>query len=359
MKRANRLNNMPPYPFARWSAHIRAAQARGMDVIRLDMGNPDLPPSDEVIEALCLSARHPDHHGYPGFRGLPAMREAVAGYYERRFGVTLAPETEVVLLIGSKEGIIHIAMAHLDPGDLALVPDPGYAPYTLGTAMAGAEVLTFPLLPERGFLPDLDSIPAAAADKAVLMWLNYPNNPTGATASLEFLARAVDFARRHDLLLCHDAPYADVAYDGYVAPSLLQVPGAAEVAIIDSGVFRPLQEAAVQALSTHPKWIAARNQVYRKRLDIILGRLAELDMAGTLPRAALYIWARVPPGWRSEPFALALLERTGVAIAPGSFFGPAGEGYVRISATAPTKRVEEAMGRFGRSAKSIRALDPS
>ena len=394
MKRANRLTNMPPYPFARWSAHIRAAQAQGMDVIRLDIGNPDLPPSDEVLEALCRSARHPDHHGYPGYRGLLAMREAVVGYYERRFGVTLDPETQVVPLIGSKEGIINVAMAHLDPGDLALVPDPGYAPYMLGAAMAGAEAYTFPLLPERGFLPDLDTIPAGVVDRAVLMWLNYPNNPTGATASLEFLAQAVDFARRHDLLLCHDAPYADVAYDGYVAPSLLQVPGATEVAIeinslsktynmagwrigmavgnsdalaslaqvksnMDSGIFRPLQEAAVQALSTDAEWIAARNQVYRERLDITLDGLGKLGLAGTLPRATLYIWAQVPPGWDSEPFALALLEQTGVAIAPGSFFGPAGEGYVRISVTAPTGRVREAMERLGRSAKSIRFLDSS
>jgi LL-diaminopimelate aminotransferase len=314
---------------------------------------------------------------------LLALREAVAEYYARRFGVTLDPETQVVPLIGSKEGIINVAMAHLDPGDLALVPDPGYAPYTMGTAMAGAEAYTFPLLPERGFLPDLDSIPDGVLDKAVLMWLNYPNNPTGATASLEFLARAVDFARRHNLLLCHDAPYADVVYDDYLAPSLLQVPGAAEVAIelnslsktynmagwrigmavgnsdalaalaqiksnMDSGIFRPLQEAAVQALSTDPEWITARNQVYRERLDIILDGLGKLDMAGTLPRATLYIWAQVPPGWRSEPFALALLEQTGVAIAPGPFFGPAGEGYVRISATAPTERVEEAMERLER-----------
>jgi LL-diaminopimelate aminotransferase len=316
------------------------------------------------------------------------MREAVAGYYERRFGVTLDPETEVVPLIGSKEGIINIAMAHLDPGDLALVPDPGYAPYILGTGMAGAEAYMFPLLPERGFLPDLDRIPADVVDRAVLMWLNYPNNPTGATASIEFLARAVDFARRHGLLLCHDAPYADVVYDGYAAPSLLQVPGAAEVAIevnslsktynmagwrigmavgnakalaalaqvksnMDSGIFRPLQEAAVQALSTDPEWIAARNQIYRERLDIILDGLEKLGMAGMFPRAALYVWAQVPPGWRSEPFALALLEQTGVAIAPGSFFGLAGEGYVRVSVTAPTERVEEAMDRLGRAADTL------
>jgi LL-diaminopimelate aminotransferase len=239
-------------------------------------------------------------------------------------------------------------------------------------------------LPERGFLPDLDAIPAEVADRAALIWLNYPNNPTGATGSLEFLAQAVDFARRHDLLLCHDAPYCDVTYGGYVAPSLLQVDGASEVAVevnslsktynmagwrvgmavgngdvlaalaqiksnMDSGIFRPLQDAAVQALSTDPEWIVERNEVYRERLEIVLEGLGVVGMGASLPRATLYIWARVPPGWGSEPFALAMLEQTGVAIAPGSFFGPAGEGYVRISVTAPTVRVREAMERLGQS----------
>ena len=389
MKRSNRLLSMPPYPFARWAGHVEAARQRDVDVIRLDIGNPDMPPPDGVVEALCRSARQPDHHGYPGYRGLPALREAIASYYERRFGVSLDPETQVVPLIGSKEGIVNVALACLDPGDLALVPDPGYAPYTMGTILAGAEVYTFPLLPERGFRPDLDAIPADVADRAVLIWLNYPNNPTGAVAGLEFFARAVDFARRYGLLLCHDAPYCDVTYDGYVAPSLLQVDGAAEVAVefnslsktcnmagwrvgmavgnsdalaslaqvksnVDSGIFRPLQEAAIRALSADPEWLSARNKVYRERLDIILEGLKAVGMEASRPRATLYAWARipepakgqVPPEWESEQFALALLEQTGVAVAPGPFFGPAGEGYVRISVTAPTERIQEAMERL-------------
>jgi len=391
VKRATRLTNIPPYPFARWAGHVAAARQQGVDVIRLDIGNPDMPPPDEVIEALCQSAHHPDHHGYPGYRGLPALREAIVRYYKRRFGVALDPDTQVVPLIGSKEGIVNLALACLDPGDLVLVPDPGYAPYRMGTALASAEAYMFPLLSERGFLPDLEAIPAAVADRAVMMWLNYPNNPTGGTADLAFFARAVDYARRHDLLLCHDAPYCDVTYDGYVAPSLLQVDGAADVAVefnslsktanmagwrvgmavgnadalaslaqlksnVDSGLFHPLQEATIRALSFDPEWLTARNRVYQERLEIVLAGLDAAGMAAPRPRAALYVWARipepggrkVPAGWTSETFALKLLEQTGVAITPGSFFGPGGEGYVRISVTAPTARLREAMQRLRR-----------
>ena len=382
MKRARRLMNIPPYPFARWAGHVEAARQQGVDVIRLDVGNPDMPPPDEVVGALCHSALQPDFHGYPGYRGLPALREAVAGYYERRFSVTLDPDTQVVPLIGSKEGIVNVALACLDPGDLVLVPDPGYAPYTRGVVMAGAEVCTFPLLPERDFLPDLDGIPPDVADKAVLLWLNYPNNPTGATADLDFFAQAVDFARCHNLLLCHDAPYCDVTYEGYLAPSLLQIDGALEVAVefnslsktynmagwrvgmavgnsdalaalaqvksnVDSGLFRPLQEAAIRALSVGPEWLAARNEVYRERLEIIVEALDAVGIEASCPRATLYAWVRIPEGrTSSEDLALALLKRTGIAVAPGSFFGPAGEGYLRFSATAPTERVREAMERF-------------
>ncbi len=381
MKPAKRLSNVPPYPFARWAAHIKAAREKGLEVIRLDMGNPDMPPPNEVIEALCQSARQPDHHGYPGFRGITALREAIASYYARRFDVALDPETQVVPLIGSKEGIVNMALASLDPGDIALVPDPGYAPYTMATLLAGAQVHTFPLQQERGFLPDLDAIPADVADRAVLMWLNYPNNPTGATADLDFYAQAVEFARQHNLLLCHDAPYSDVTYDGYVAPSLLQVDGASEVAVefnslsktfnmagwrmgmavgnaevlallariksnVDSGIFRPLQEAAVRALSVNPETIPARNAIYRERLVILLEGLKAIGIGAPLPQATLYIWAEVPSGWTSEAFALSLLDETGISVAPGSFFGPAGEGYIRVSVTAPTEQVREAKDRL-------------
>ncbi|MCP4541790.1 MAG: aminotransferase class I/II-fold pyridoxal phosphate-dependent enzyme [Chloroflexi bacterium] len=386
MKRASRLQNIPPYHFARWAARVQDIQRQGVDVIRLDVGNPDMPPSDEVIDALCQSAHRPDYHGYPGYRGSPALLNAITEYYERRFDVLLDPQSQIVPLVGSKGGIILIALALLDSGDVTLIPDPGYAPYASGTTLAGAQVYNFPLLAERDFLPDFDAIPSAVADKAVLMWLNYPNNPTGATADLEFFAQAVEFAQRHDLLICHDAPYCDVTYDGYVAPSILQVDGASKVAVefnslsktcnmagwrvgmavgnvdalaslaqlksnLNSGIFRPLQEAGARALSVAPEWFSTRNEVYRERLGLIVDGLNAAGMGVPCPRATLYVWTRIPSGWASsEEFALALLEQAGVSVAPGSFFGPAGEGYVRIAATAPTEQVRKAMERLCRFA---------
>jgi LL-diaminopimelate aminotransferase len=352
-----------------------------LDVIRLDIGNPDLPPPETVTEALCEAAHDPAFHGYPGYRGIAALREAIAGYYARRFGVTLDPEAQVVPLIGSKEGIVNLALACLDPGDVALVPDVSYAPYAMGTILAGAEVHTFRLRPERGFLPDLDAFPPDVLERAVLMWLNYPNNPTGATADLDFFAQAVEFARRHELLLCHDAPYCDVTYEGYAAPSILQVEGAADVAVefnslsktfnmagwrvgmavgnaealaalaqiksnIDSGIFRPLQEAAVRALAIDEAWIEARNARYRARMDLVMEGLAAAGLAAAPPRATLYAWVQVPAGTDAETFARELLTQTGVSVAPGPFFGLGGEGYVRVSVTAPAARVQTAMERL-------------
>ncbi|NLE46449.1 MAG: aminotransferase class I/II-fold pyridoxal phosphate-dependent enzyme [Chloroflexi bacterium] len=382
MKPARRLLDIPSYPFARLSALVAQAQGRGIDVIRLDIGNPDLPPAPAVLDTLCRSVGNASHHGYSHHRGLRELRQAIADYYQRRFGVTLDPETQVIPLLGSKEGIVHMAQAVLDPGDVALVPDPGYAPYAMGAALAGAESYPLPLLPERGFLPDLNAVPEDIASGARLLWLNYPNNPTGATADLDFFADALDFARRHDILLCHDAPYCDVTYNGYIAPSILQIPGAIDTAIefnslsktynmagwrvgmavgnteavsalgqvksnVDSGIFRPVQDAAITALSTNFNWIVARNQVYEERLRCVFATLQSLGMATTPPQATLYAWARVPAGWETaESFARDLLDHTGVVVAPGSFFGPAGEGYVRLSVTAPTRQLQEAMKRL-------------
>jgi LL-diaminopimelate aminotransferase len=381
MKRATRLRNMPVYPFARWGREIARMPATGRDVIRLDMGNPDLPPPEPVVEALCQAARRPDRHGYAGYGGIAALREAIAAYYARRFDVALDPGSQVLPLIGSKEGIVNLALACLDPGDVVLVPDPGYAPYTMGASLAGAQVYTFPLSPERGFLPDLGAIPAPVAERAVLMWLNYPNNPTGGTADLDFMAEAVAWAQRHDLLLCHDAPYVDVTYDQYTAPSLLQVPGAAEVAVefnslsktwnmagwrvgmavgnaealaalahvksnVDTGIFNPIQEAAAQALSLDPQWIAERNEIYRERLELLVEGVQSWRVPVQAPKATLYLWTRVPGGETSEAFALRMARETSVVVAPGSFFGPAGEGFLRLSATAATAQVREAVRRM-------------
>jgi len=395
MKSSRRLAHLPSYPFARWADYVARYRPDDLEVIRLDIGNPDMAPPSRVIETLCRSARRAEHHGYPGYRGLPTLRQAIADYYERRFGVSLDPETEVVPLIGSKEGLINLSLACLDPGDLALVPDPGYAPYLRGAILAGAEAHTIPLPPERGFLPDLDTIPSHVADEATLMWLNYPNNPTGATADLDFLAEAVEFARCHDLLLCHDAPYADVTYDGYRAPSVLQIPGASRVAVefnslskmvnmagwrigmavgnnralealvrvksnIDSGIFHPLQQAAIEALSVDDDWVADRNATYRGRLELLADGLRQIGLEASRPKATLYLWIRIADGfggdgstcWTSEGFAKALFQETAIAVAPGSFFGNAGEGFIRVSATAPTAQIEEARRR-------LCALNPS
>jgi LL-diaminopimelate aminotransferase len=380
MKKAKRLLNLPPYPFARWASEVSRVRGGGTDVIRLDIGNPDLAPHEAVVETLCASAREAGHHGYSDYRGLPSLRRAAAAYYARRFGVSLDPEREVVPLIGSKEGIVNLALACLDPGDLVLVPDPGYAPYTMGAMLVGAEVVTLPLLAENDFLPDLDAVPDSVASRAALMWLNYPNNPTGAVADLGFLTEAVAFARRYNILLCYDAPYCDVTFDGYVSPSVLQVEGARDVAVefnslsktynmagwrmgmavgnaevlsalsqvksnVDSGMFHPLQEAAIEALSVDGAWIAARNAIYRERLQIMVEGLAALGLDATLPRAGLYLWVAVPVGETAEGYARYWLEAAGVAVAPGSFFGPVGDGYIRLSATAPTAQIREAMAR--------------
>ncbi|MGC9467388.1 MAG: aminotransferase class I/II-fold pyridoxal phosphate-dependent enzyme [Anaerolineae bacterium] len=381
MKIAKRLTHLPPYPFARWATEVRQTQGAGVDVIRLDIGNPDLMPPDPVIDTLCASAREADHHGYAGYRGLPTLRQAIADYYQRRFAVELDPDCEVVPLIGSKEGIVNLALACLDPGDVVLVPDPGYAPYTMGAMLAGADVVTFPLLASRGFAPDLEAIPASVARKATMVWLNYPNNPTGAVVDRAFLEEAVAFARRWDLLLCHDAPYCDLTYDGYVAPSVLEVAGARDVAIefnslsktynmagwrmgmavgnpevltalaqvksnVDSGMFHSMQEAAVRALSMDRDWIERRNLIYKERLTLLADGLSSVGLAAAVPRAALYLWVALPSGVDEEVFARRWLTEAGVAVAPGSFFGASGKGYIRVSATAPTPRIREAVRRI-------------
>jgi len=372
---------MPDYPFARWGEKVRVVRSRGVDVIRLDIGNPDLPPPDEVVDALCSSARQSSHHGYPGYRGIPALQEGITAYYARRFGVNLDPMTEVVPLLGSKEGIVHLSLAILDPGDLVLVPDPAYPSYAMGAVIAGAEAYRFPLLPKRGFLPNLNAIPTDIADMAKMIWLNYPNNPTAATADLEFFAEAIAFARKHDILLCHDAPYCNVIYGDDMPPSILQVPGASEVTVefnslsktynmagwrvgmavgnrdaleslflvksnVDSGQFLPVQEAAVRALETPDEWIEERNKIYQTRRKIALAGLAALGWDVVASLATLYLWAQIPAGQDSEGLATKLLNEAGVSVAPGSFFGKGGERYVRVSLTSPKERITEAFERI-------------
>jgi LL-diaminopimelate aminotransferase len=381
MNIADRIKNLPPYPFASLGRRIRELNERGRDVIRLDIGSPDLPPPDFAIEAMYRSAQDASHHGYSGFYGTPELRQAVATYYERRFGVELDPDREVTSLIGSKEGIVNVALAFVDPGELVLVPDPGYLPYSMGALLAGGKPRHFPLPAERDYLPDLDEIPVDVADSACILWLNYPNNPTGAIAPLAFFERAVDFARRYDLLICHDNPYCDVTFDGYMSPSILQVAGAKEVALefnsvsktynmagwrvgmavgsavavealartktnIDSGIFRPIQDAAVAVLNGDQAWLDERNEIYRERRDLILETLRSIGIRARKPEASLYIWAEIPSGWTSVEFAGHLLEEAGISITSGTVFGPGGEGFVRISLGMSTDRILEAMDRL-------------
>lgn len=383
MRIANRVGGLPPYVFAQVGRRIRELVKEGRDIIRLDIGSPDLPPPDFIIDALYQSVKDPAHHGYGGYYGTPELRKAIAVYYKNRFGVTLDPEKEVTPLIGSKEGIANVALAFVDPGETVLVPDPGYPTYALGTLLAGGATVSMPLLAESGYLPDLDAIPPAVAQSAKIMWLNYPNNPTGAVASLEFFERAVAFARRYDVLICHDNPYCDIVFDGYTAPSLLQVPGAMELALefnslsktynmagwrvgmavgnatavealartktnIDSGIFRPIQDAAGVALTGDQSWLAGRNEIYRERRDLILATLEEIGIQADKAIASLYIWAQVPQGYSSAEFARTLLEDAGISIAAGSAFGAHGEGYVRISLGMSTERIREAMERLRR-----------
>jgi LL-diaminopimelate aminotransferase len=381
MRVAERLNNMPTYVFATIGRRVRALQAEGMDVIRLDIGSPDLPPPEPVIEMLDRSARDAHKHGYPSFSGTPALREGIAGYYRRRFGVELDPESQILPLIGSKEGIFHLPMAFVDPGTVVLVPDPGYPTYRNAVCLVEGEIHPMPLLEENGWLPDLEAIPADVLSRARVMWLNYPNNPTAAVAPLAFLERAVAFASAHDILLAYDNPYADTTWDGYVAPSVLQAPGAMDVAVefnsfsklynmagwrigmvvgsaeavavlarlktnVDTGIFQPVQDAAVVALETDEGWVARRNEIYRERRQIVTAALDRLGLSYTPSSATLYVWARLPDGRPSLDFAAALLEGAGVSIAPGAAYGDHGEGYVRITLCCPAERLAEALARW-------------
>ena len=383
---AQRVQNLPQNFFAQLENKIAAKQASGCDVFRLDIGSPDMPPDASILQALIRSANLPDHHGYQPHAGPGALRAAWAELYQREFGVELDSQQEIVPLLGSKEGIFNLIMACIDPGDMVLVPDPGYMTYTRGTLFAGGEPVEMPLLEQRNFLPDLSAIPLDTARRAKMLWLNYPNNPTGAIASLNFFAEAVDFARRNDLLLCHDAAYSLVTFDGYRAVSLMQVPGAREVAVefnslskshnmagwrvgaavgnhqalsalfkiktnLDSSHFLPVLEAAVEAMTGDQAWLRARNEVYRQRRDIILRTLHAMGLTVPVPTASIYIWSRVPLGWTSLDYVTAALEQAHVSLTPGTVFGAHGEGYMRISLTVATEKISEAMQRLAEWSK--------
>lgn len=381
MRQANRISNLPSYFFARLGKQIAELKKEGMDVIRIDIGSPDLPSPDFILQELYRSAADPTHHSYAGYYGIPALRQAMADYYQKRFGVKLNPDTQVVPLIGSKEGIAHVPTAFVNAGDVVLVPDPGYPTYRMSVRLVEGKTYSLPLLSRNDHLPDLEAIPREVLQRSVVLWLNYPNNPTGAVASLDFFERAVDFAHRHDLLICHDAPYADVTYDGYIAPSMLQVDGANDVVLefnslskshnmagwrvgmavgnaqavnalalvktnLDSGIFRPIQDAAIVALTGDQSWLAERNAIYQKRRDIVLAALKQAGLPVRKPKASLYLWPQVPAGLTSADFARRLLQETGVSVTPGTVFGQHGEGHVRISLGQATDRIHKAMERL-------------
>ncbi len=381
LKVAQRIAHLSSHYFAALDEQIARLSAGGKQVIRLDVGSPDLPPPPAVIDCLHASASRPNTHGYQAHTGTRELRQAWAGMYRRLHGVELNPETEILPLIGSKEGIFHLHQALVNPGDIVLVPDPGYITYTRGAQIAGAEVFTLPLLEENDFLPRLDRIPDEIARRAKILWLNYPNNPTAGVASLEFFQSAVEFARQFEILLAHDAAYTQVTFNGYRAPSLLEIPGAKDVAIefntlskshnmagwrvaaavgradalrclyqlktnVDSSHFLPILEAATVAMNGDQGWIAGRNQVYQARRDCVAAALDRLGFHYRLPQASLYVWFAVPAGQTSTGFCARVLEQCGVSLTPGSIFGAQGEGYVRLSLTSPIDEIAEAMQRL-------------
>jgi LL-diaminopimelate aminotransferase len=383
LKAARRIAELPPYLFAEVDRRIAEKRAQGHDVISLGIGDPDLRSPDHVLSALKSTAEDVANHRYPDYYGLSALRVAIANWYRSRFDVGLDPDTEVLPLIGSKEGIAHMATAWIDPGDPVLVPDPGYPVFSIGTLLSDGQIHWLPLRAERAFLPDLASIPRDVAARARLLWLNYPNNPTAAVAPPEFFAEVVEFAWRHSLLVCHDNAYSEVSYDGYRAPSFLQTPGAREVGVefhslsktynmtgwrigmvvgnrvaiealgrvktnVDSGIFQAVQYAGIAALEGDQSWIEARNAHYQRRRDAVLAALQRMGLEVPTPRASLYVWGPVPPGMKSVDFSLRLLDEIAVWVTPGVGFGPAGEGYFRISLTTPDNRLEEALNRMER-----------
>jgi LL-diaminopimelate aminotransferase len=386
MKTASRLDRIPPYLFAEIDRRRDEAVARGVDIINMGIGDPDKPTPDVVVQAMHRAIDDPSTHNYPPYKGTKAYREAAATWFERRFGVGgWNPDTEVISSIGSKEAIHNTFLAFVDPGDFTLIPDPAYPVYRTSTIFAGGEYFTMPLLPERDFLPDLDAIPGEVARKAKLLWINYPNNPTGALATLEFFEKLVHFAKKHDILICHDNAYSEMAYDGYKPPSIFQVPGAKEVALeylscskaynmtgwrigfvignamgigglgqvktnIDSGAFKAVQEAAIAAFGMSDERLHEVMSVYQNRRNIIVDGLRSLGWPMTAPKATLYVWAPIPKSFKSSmEFISTLLDQCGIIVPPGNGYGSHGEGYFRIALTVPDDRMREAVDRMDKA----------
>jgi LL-diaminopimelate aminotransferase len=378
---ARRVQNLPPYLFARIEQLIEQKKSEGVDVISLGIGDPDEPTPEHICREAARQINVRENHQYPSSAGMLAYRSAVADWYARRFGVWVDPKNEVVSLIGSKEGIAHISWCFVDPGDTVLVPDPGYPVYAGGTILAGGNIHCLPLLPENDYLPRLEDIPSDTARKAKILFLNYPNNPTAAVTREGFFDEVVRFAREYDILVCHDAAYIDVSFEGYRPPSFLEIQGAKEVGIefgsvskpynmtgwrcgwavgnkhaievlgrlksnIDSGVFQAVQYAAIAGLNGSQQCVSRINGVYRKRRDMALAALGEIGWDITPTKATFYLWLKVPKGFTSESFAEHLIDRAGVVVTPGTGYGNYGAGYFRISLTLSDALLQEALKRL-------------
>ena len=383
IEKAKRIEELPPYLFAEIDKKKQEMRQKGADLIDLGIGDPDLPTPKLVIERLKTAAENPKNHRYPSYEGMLEFRTAVAQWYERRFGVKLNPNTEVLSLIGSKEGIAHIPLAFVNPGDYVLVPVPGYPVYRVSTLFAGGTPFFLPLRKETGFLPNLSDVPKEVAEKAKLLFINYPNNPTSAIAEKAFFEEVVAFARRYQIIVCHDAAYSEVAFDGYQPPSFLEAEGAKEVGIefhslsktfnmtgwrigfavgrseivsalgalktnIDSGVFQAIQEAGIAALNHFDTPLPEIIKIYERRRDILVRGLREIGLEVDLPKATFYLWFQIPRGYTSAQFATLLIEQAGIVATPGNGFGEAGEGYVRMTLTVDEKRLQEAIERLKR-----------
>lgn len=382
MQPAKRLDKIPPYLFAEINRKRDELVAAGVDVINMAVGDPDQPTPDHILQAMHAAIEDASNHNYPPYQGMPAFREAAVEWMERRFGVKgLDPKTEVISTIGSKEAIHNTFLAFVETGDYVLIPDPGYPVYRTATIFAGGEPFTMPLKAENKFLPNLNAIPEAVAQKAKLLWINYPNNPTGGVASWEFLEELVDFCRRYAILLCHDHAYSEMAYDGYQPPSILQIPGAKDVAIefhslsksynmtgwrigfvvggadaiqavsqvktnVDSGVFKAIQQAAIAAYNTDAADLQSLMSVYQNRRDIVVNGLRSLGWSIEPPKATLYVWVAVPSRYSSQEFANLLLDKCGILVAPGNGYGAFGEGYIRIALTIADDRLKAAIQRM-------------
>lgn len=381
MRTAKRIEKLPPYLFAEIDRKVAEARARGADIISFGVGDPDLPTAPHVVEALKEAAGDPATHRYPSYTGMPEFRSSIASWYERRFGVRLDPDEEVQPLVGSKEGIFHIPVAFIDPGDVALIPDPGYPVYETGTILAGGEAVLLPMTADNDFTPDLGAIPPDVVERARVLWLNYPSNPTAACVDESFFVDAVRYCAANDLLLAHDAAYTEITFDDYIAPSVLQIDGAMDCAVefhslsktynmtgwrigwvagapvaveamkrlktnIDSGIFDAVQRAGIAALDGPQDHLHECVDRYRQRRDLLCDGLKSMGIVVEPPRGSIYVWVPVPEGHSSESFTTFLLDTCDIVVAPGTGYGPSGEGYIRFSLTVADERLEEGVERL-------------